>query len=114
MTEEDPALEQALRQLRRDYLAAGPARVAELWSALTGVQNGDADALERLRLLAHRLAGSGGGYGFPSISQAGRHADQLSRELLARASPPDPSALTQLTALVQGIADAFAGATAPE
>ena len=110
----DPELERALAPLRRDYLAQGPARLAELWSAFETVQNGDAEGLARLQVLAHRLAGSGGGYGFPDITRAARMTDQFCRELNAAPSAPSQDALSQLHALVGGIAAAFASAIVPE
>lgn len=109
----DPALEAALRELRAEYLAAAPARLGELWSALDRVQNGDAEALSALRVLAHRLAGSGGGYGMPDVSTAARAADEHCKALIAAASPAGSADVSQLRVLIQGIADAFERAKPP-
>ena len=114
MSDEDAELERALRPLRREYLEQGRARIAELWSAFAAVQNGDAEGLAQLQVLAHRLAGSGGGYGFPEITRTARLADHFCRELKTRPSAPGQDDLTQLHALVDGIADAFARAQVPE
>ena len=109
--EEDPALAAALRALRVEYLAAGPERVAELWRALDRVQNGDADALPDLRVLVHRLAGTGGGYGVPEVTIAARVADECCRALIVAGAPPGAADVTQLRVLITGVADAFERAT---
>jgi hypothetical protein len=100
--------------LRAEYLADAPRRVAELWSSLERVQNGDPDGLGELRVLVHRIAGSGGGYGFPEVSRAAQAADDLCRGLLLRQSAVSASDAARLRELVQGVADAFARAHAPE
>ena len=69
----------ALRELRREYHAEGPARVAELEAALTALREGDETAETTLTMLCHRLAGSGGAYGFPEVSVAARSMEQLLR-----------------------------------
>jgi hypothetical protein len=110
--EED--LQRALRELRLEYLAESPRRVAELWSALERVQNGVTGSLAELRLLVHRLAGSGGGYGLPEVTIASRAADTFCRSLLDAGAPPGADDVTQLRVLIQGVADAFARAQSPE
>ena len=69
----------ALRELRREYHAGGPARVAELEAALTALREGEESAETTLAMLCHRLAGSGGAYGFPAVSVAARGMEQLLR-----------------------------------
>ena len=113
-TPPDENLERALRALRIEYLAESPDRVSELWRALARVQNGDRDGLEALHLRAHRLAGSGGGYGVPDVSAAARDADQYVRRLSESSSLPASADIDRLGELVQGIADAFTKARAPE
>jgi diguanylate cyclase (GGDEF)-like protein len=58
--------------LQRDYLREAPARLAELRKDLAAFRAGEPDALESLRQRFHRLAGSGGSYGFPRITDVGR------------------------------------------
>lgn len=63
-----------------------PRRLAEIEQLLRGVEGGDSAALEQLRVVAHRLAGSGGTYGFPAISTAGHALEEsLSADVPARA-----------------------------
>lgn len=63
-------------QLRREYLADAPARMGELRKDLAALKAGEADAADSLRTRFHRLAGSGGSYGFPAISTASREAEK--------------------------------------
>ena len=114
MADEDAKLREALRLLRAEYLAASDERVRELWEMLDRVQNGDAAALPALRVLVHRLAGSGGGYGVPDVSVAARNADVRCRALIDAAVPPDAGDVTQLRVLIQGVADAFERAKTTE
>jgi hypothetical protein len=114
VTSSDDELARALRDLRAEYLAASPIRMAELWSSLERVQNGDAETLAVLRVQAHRLAGSGGGYGLPDVSAAARILDTCCRSLMEAEADITPSDLTHLRVLIQGVADAFARAEAME
>ena len=112
MTDTDEQLAAAISALRTQYLAESPKRVAELWTEFARVQNGDAAALERLRMLVHRLAGSGGAYGLPDVTDRARAADQFCREALS--APPGTAVVAQLRLLIQRIADAFHEASFPE
>ena len=58
--------------LQRDYLREAPARLAELRKDLAAFRSGEPDAVESLRQRFHRLAGSGGSYGFPRVTDVGR------------------------------------------
>jgi len=69
----------ALRELRREYHAEAPARVAELEHALDRLRAGEDGADARLGVLLHRLAGSGGAYGFPKVSVVARELEQMVR-----------------------------------
>jgi hypothetical protein len=110
----DDALERALRELRAEYLAEATQRAAELWSALARVQNGDAGGLDALRMRVHRLAGSGGGYGFAEITRTAQDADAFCREVIARGGAPSAADLARLQQLIQGVAGALDRAQAPE
>ena len=99
----DPVAE-ALRELRREYHAESATRVAELQRGLAALAAGDERAETDLAVLCHRLAGSGGAYGFPRVSTAAREMERLLR------SEPHwtPARLAELEAGIQDIADAFA------
>jgi len=68
-----------LRELQRDYLAEAPGRLAEVRKDLAAMQAGEPDAWLSLQTRFHRLAGSGGSYGFPDISTIGRALEQALR-----------------------------------
>ena len=104
--EEDP-LFLALRKLRAEYLAEAPAKIAELWSAFERVQNGDREAAGALRTHVHRLAGSGGAYGLPDVTDYARKAEQLIDRALASTAGPSAVDLGQLREHLAGVADAF-------
>lgn len=110
----DDRLDAALRRLREDYLAAAPERVAELWTSYARVQNGGIPALEGFRTLVHRLAGTGGSYGLPRVTERARMADLDCRALLEAGGVVTPDDLLRLRKLVQDIADAFHDASTPE
>lgn len=91
----DPVAE-ALRSLRRTYLEEAPARVAELRRALARLRDRDDAAETTLSTLLHRLAGSGGAYGFPAVSVIARELERVVR------SEPDWTAV-RLSELEAGI-----------
>jgi HPt (histidine-containing phosphotransfer) domain-containing protein len=66
----------AYRELQREYLEEVPKAFAELRALIESFRRGD-PVLPALRIGFHRLAGSGGSYGFPEISQIARAAEQL-------------------------------------
>ncbi|HYI12888.1 MAG TPA: Hpt domain-containing protein [Thermoanaerobaculia bacterium] len=56
-----------LNELRREFLDEARGKVEEMQATLDG-ENRSPDTLERLAYLAHQLKGSGGSYGYQSIS----------------------------------------------
>lgn len=104
----DPVAE-ALRELRREYHAESPARIAELQRGLAALAAGEDGAETDLMVLFHRLAGSGGAYGFPRVSATARELERLLR------SEPHwtPARLAEVQAGIQEIADAFSSGSAP-
>jgi len=93
-------------ELRREYLTEAPARLAELRKDLAAVRAGETDALASLRSRFHRLAGSGGSYGFPEISAVSREAETW----IKQHPSPDQEALTRLESAIEQLAEAFNGA----
>ena len=73
---EDEQLDEAMLALQREYLREAPARLAELRKDLAAFRTGEPDALESLRVRFHRLAGSGGSYGFPRVTEIARAMEQ--------------------------------------
>ena len=105
MTDE---LEKALEGLRAEYLTEAPVRLAELRKDLAALRAGEPDAAGSLKSHCHRLAGSGGSYGFPEISAISRKMEQF----LAAHPAPAGDELEKLTASVDQLAAAFDRAAA--
>ncbi len=109
-TESDDRLAQQLRALRREYLADSTQRVDELRRLHARVSAGERAALPELRQAFHRLAGSGGSYGFPSVSTRSREGERVASRLAAGDGAIAPTDLESLRASVDGVARAFAEA----
>jgi diguanylate cyclase (GGDEF)-like protein len=71
----DP-LDDAMLQLQREYLAEFPDRIEELRSDIASFRALRPEAAASLKTRFHRLAGSGGSYGFPEISVVARDMEQ--------------------------------------
>ncbi|HRP07469.1 MAG TPA: diguanylate cyclase [Gemmatimonadales bacterium] len=66
----------AILPLRREYLADSGERLAELRKDVAAFRAGEPDALESLRVRFHRLAGSGGSFGFPKVTDIARAMEE--------------------------------------
>jgi diguanylate cyclase (GGDEF)-like protein len=64
--------DEVLLELQRSYLAEAPERIGELRADVAAFRAGQEGAGASLRIRFHRLAGSGGSYGFPEISEVAR------------------------------------------
>jgi diguanylate cyclase (GGDEF)-like protein len=82
-------LDELLVALRREYVADGPARLAELRKDLAAFLAGEPDAIESLTGRFHRLAGSGGSYGFDDISAISLEVEQWLRHTPAVDGSPE-------------------------
>lgn len=96
-------LDQALEALRREYLAEAPARLGELRKDIAAFLAGEQDAVASLLTRLHRLAGSGGSYGFPEVSRMAREAERW----LRAGQEPDLEASRYLDGVVARITEAF-------
>ncbi len=90
-------------ELRREYLAEAPARLNELRKDLEALRAGEHDAAASLKVRFHRLAGSGGSYGFPQVSAAARAAEQW----LGAHPTPDPAGIEQAAGMIDQLSAAF-------
>jgi len=99
----DP-LNDALAELRREYLFDAPGRLAELRKDVAAFRAGEPDAVLSLIRRFHRLAGSGGSYGFPDISEIARGGE---RWLKTETPAPSEVGAGKLTDLVDRLAEAF-------
>jgi HPt (histidine-containing phosphotransfer) domain-containing protein len=70
------AVDDAFRALQVEYLASLPDRLDELRRDVTALRAGNVEASAALKVLLHRLAGSGGSYGFVQLSSLARDAER--------------------------------------
>ncbi len=103
----DESLELQLRVLRREYLADSSQRVEELRRILARLAAGERAALAELRQAFHRLAGSGGSYGFPQVSACSREGEHIAQALEASSAAPAAAQLGSLDACIRAVAEAF-------
>ena len=83
----------ALLALQQEYVASLPLRIQELKADLESWSQGSTEAAGSLRSRLHRLAGSGGSYGFAEISAIAREAE---RWLGANPATREPAELMPL------------------
>ena len=89
----DP-MERAFQDLRREYLSSMPARMDELRSDVAAFREGVAEASASLGTRLHRLAGSGGSYGFLELSRIAREGERW------LAGHPSPAHSRELDSLI--------------
>lgn len=109
-SDRDELLAQQLQQLRREYLRDSTQRVEELRGLKARLAQDQAGALADLRQAFHRLAGSGGSYGFPDVSARSREGEQLALRLASSDAPLKPGEVTAIEQCIDGVANAFAAA----
>lgn len=109
-SEPNDLLAQQLRRLRREYLADSAQRVEELRGIRSRLARGDRDSLAEFRQAFHRLAGSGGSYGFPLVSARSREGERLAQRLEATGAPVASADLAAFDYCIDGVAGAFAEA----
>lgn len=104
MTQHDSGdIDETFLILQQDYIREAPARLAELRKDLAAFRAGEPDALESLRMRFHRLAGSGGSYGFPTVTEISRAAEH---RIL---TPPAPTVreAEEFDTAINALKDAF-------
>jgi HPt (histidine-containing phosphotransfer) domain-containing protein len=99
----DKQFDDMYQQLRREYLAEADEWLAELRADAAAFAAGDAAAVASLKTRFHRLAGSGGSYGFPDIGRLAREAELW----IAREPHPDAAAQVRLTETIRQLAVEF-------
>ena len=96
----DSSLDSAFLELQREYLAAMPARLDELRTDLDGLRQGSTAAVGSLKARLHRLAGSGGSFGFQELSALAREAERWIAAHPAEGDAADLSAIVERLAAV--------------
>jgi diguanylate cyclase (GGDEF)-like protein len=93
-------LDDALVELQREYLAEFPERLDELRADISAFRALRPEAAASLKTRFHRLAGSGGSYGFPEISVVAREMEQwMATKPVPGEAPRLDEALDRLAAL---------------
>lgn len=105
-TRSNAQFDEIYRQLRREYLAEADERLAELRADAAAFAAGQAEAIGSLKTRFHRLAGSGGSYGFPEIGRIAREAEQWITTGPAR----DGAAQARLAQAIHRLEEEFARA----
>ena len=100
------ALQAHLDRLREKFAAELPQRLAEADGLLASLRSGDAEALKGLRLIAHRLHGTGGTMGFSALSEAAAALEARVDACLAAggAGPEDLAAIAAGLAALKTVA----------
>ena len=101
-----------LNELKREFLDEAREKVDEMRSALSDPRS--PEALDRLAYLAHQLKGSGGSYGYQSISDNAAELEKLIESLESTGSNGDGNAnlmryVTQLRTEIDTAAKELAG-----
>ena len=91
-------LDDVMAELRAEYVAEAPERLAMLTSAIEafGASGTNGDAVTRL---LHQLTGSAGSYGFEAVSELSRELEQW----MKGAPPADGPTITRLRAGVETV-----------
>lgn len=100
-------IEKAMQALRAEYLADSPERVRELSAALGRLRAKDLAALADLQRYFHRLAGSGGSYGFPLVTDRSREAEHAVARLAVEQRPLVREDFAALEQHVLAVTEAF-------
>ena len=95
-------LEAELAALRKGWLSRLNGRLAEIeWTAALFVESADRATVESLRLLLHRLAGTGASFGHPDVSNAARAAENIVRKPFDEERPPTRDEVEALRAAIE-------------
>lgn len=106
-TDAHDAFARQLHELRREYLADSPKRLTELRALGARLAGGDGTALAECQQAFHRLAGSGGSYGFPLVSTRSREGEHLVQRLASDGSSLQAEDIAAIEACIDGVARAF-------
>lgn len=100
-----------LAQLRRNFIAQLPKRLAELQEVLQRWLSSEAAAdLATVHRLAHNFTGSGATYGLPELSQVARVLEQELKTHVLTSMPPTPADISLLRQQLVAVGDEIARA----
>src|SRR5258707_6480591 len=115
MAKSPAQIRRELRELQRAFLAQLPDRVQAIETALNEALS--AEAIDRQRVdalfhLAHRLCGSAGIYGCPTVHAAAGAVERLAEGLRGAGEKDEPGRIAELRQLVEALKRAAADAGA--
>jgi HPt (histidine-containing phosphotransfer) domain-containing protein len=117
MNDDTSGKSNAERQLREEvatlaakFLRRTHEQAASLSELATRVGEGDANALEQLEQLTHKIHGSGAIFGFAAISEAAGELERLCDGLSVPHIPPAPEVMQRLARGIEQLAAAVAEA----
>lgn len=105
--------DQLLRELRDRFQETARVRIDEMTFLLARLDADvlDAEAVTKLATHFHGLAGMGGTYGFPRVSELADEAEGLIVPLVTRERTPDAATVSRWRDIVDEIAAALAVAS---
>ena len=110
MTEEKLGINREwLQEVRRIYLSSADRKIAELERAISGLEMNPLSHTHerRLRRLLHNLIGSGGSYGFPTVSAAARMMSECLKIHRDNHIPVEPAVLEDLRTRLNHLREVF-------
>ncbi|MFC1491858.1 Hpt domain-containing protein [Nitrospinota bacterium] len=103
------SLNSAIAALRREYISRWPEkynRFEELFRDFVE-NNQSMEILKDLRMEFHRLAGSGGSYGLPAVSEVGHEAEIYIDSLLISGEGASPEAGERIQEFIRALDKIF-------
>jgi HPt (histidine-containing phosphotransfer) domain-containing protein len=74
-------VEEAVAELRADYLRGLPVRLATMEASFTAARTGDAAALRKATVEAHRIRGTAGSIGLGAIGALGGRIEDAAQQI---------------------------------
>src|SRR5690349_8635964 len=86
------------KELRAYFAGRLPERLAEIEEACRAAREAGfaGEPLRTFHRLAHSLAGAGGTFGFPEVSEVSRDLEHLLKKCLGSESPPNESEIGEI------------------
>jgi len=103
----DDPMAEVMRGLRAAYLGEAPVRIGELSASLGRLRRRDRSAVEELERYFHRLAGSGGSYGFPDVTTCSRAAEHAVHAIAAAGRDIERADLEVIERAILDLTEAF-------
>ncbi len=99
-----------LEELRKEYIFRWPEKRERFEELLRNFGESGPDTLKNLQTEFHRLAGSGGSYGLPAVSEAGSEAETFLDSLLGREGGVPEEAGARIRDYIQALDKIFSDA----